>query len=350
MKRGFAIILGILAGIMLLLALAGQLVLQLTEAEMAYADRINQELLSQFTTVDSAVPLPENEGKPVRVCGKVEIVSFESDELEDELLGVRVMGLNLLREVEDRSGENCNAVLPGGLKITRAHQCSSRTGLECSLGGFSYQDALWSDVSVYDFEWWCTPYTDTFKSIRRDEMNPAPEVLQDAEWVEDDQCWSYRNGEVTVRAICFQPVVKNDGAAVVYGMQRGDRIVPYTCRIPQSWSVSSLLKSMPSPLYLDVLVAYDAGREPLRHREALEDVPGIYERVAQLEASWRDIASMAFWGSVGLIVLATLLALALLAVMLHFCLHRRVRPCMLYVGGGMLLLTLLNYWNAHWIW
>lgn len=113
MKRGFAIILGILAGIILLLALAGQLVLQLTEAEMAYADRINQELLSQFTTVDSAVPLPENEGKPVRVCGKVEIVSFESDELVDKLLGVRVMGLNLLREVEDRSGENCNAVLPG---------------------------------------------------------------------------------------------------------------------------------------------------------------------------------------------------------------------------------------------
>ena len=121
MKRGFAIILGILAGIMLLLALAGQLVLQLTEAEMAYADRINQELLSQFTTVDSAVPLPENEGKPVRVCGKVEIVSFESDELVDKLLGVRVMGLNLLREVEDRSGENCNAVLPGaGLGVKGA--------------------------------------------------------------------------------------------------------------------------------------------------------------------------------------------------------------------------------------
>ena len=42
--------------------------------------------------------------------------------------------------------------------------------------------------------------------------------------------------------------------------------------------------------------------------------------------------------------------LLLLAVQLRFCLRRRVWPCMLYVGGGMLLLTLLNYWNAHWIW
>ena len=42
--------------------------------------------------------------------------------------------------------------------------------------------------------------------------------------------------------------------------------------------------------------------------------------------------------------------LLLLAVELRFCLRRRVWPCMLYVGGGMLLLTLLNYWNAHWIW
>ena len=42
--------------------------------------------------------------------------------------------------------------------------------------------------------------------------------------------------------------------------------------------------------------------------------------------------------------------LLLLAVQLRFCLHHRVWPCMLYVGGGMLLLTLLKYWNAHWIW
>ena len=51
------------------------------------------------------------------------------------------------------------------------------------------------------------------------------------------------------------------------------------------------------------------------------------------------------------IILGTLAGLLLLlAVQLRFCLHRRVWPCMLYVGGGMLLLTLLKYWNAHWIW
>ena len=42
--------------------------------------------------------------------------------------------------------------------------------------------------------------------------------------------------------------------------------------------------------------------------------------------------------------------LGALAVQLRFCLRRRVWPSMLCVGGGMLLLTLLNYWNAHWIW
>ena len=41
--------------------------------------------------------------------------------------------------------------------------------------------------------------------------------------------------------------------------------------------------------------------------------------------------------------------LPLLAVTL-LCLRRRKARWMLYVGGGMLLLTALNIWNAHWIW
>ena len=39
----------------------------------------------------------------------------------------------------------------------------------------------------------------------------------------------------------------------------------------------------------------------------------------------------------------------LLAVTL-LCLRRRKARWMLYVGGGMLLLTALNIWNAHWVW
>ena len=50
------------------------------------------------------------------------------------------------------------------------------------------------------------------------------------------------------------------------------------------------------------------------------------------------------------IILGTLAGLLRLLAVTLLCKHRRVWPCMLYVGGGMLLLTLLNIWNAHWIW
>lgn len=50
------------------------------------------------------------------------------------------------------------------------------------------------------------------------------------------------------------------------------------------------------------------------------------------------------------IIFGALAGRLLLLALTLLCLRRRVWPCMLYVGGGMLLLTLLNYWNAHWIW
>ena len=50
------------------------------------------------------------------------------------------------------------------------------------------------------------------------------------------------------------------------------------------------------------------------------------------------------------IILGALAGLLPLLAVTLLCLRRRVWPCMLCVGGGMLLLTLLNYWNAHWIW
>lgn len=43
-------------------------------------------------------------------------------------------------------------------------------------------------------------------------------------------------------------------------------------------------------------------------------------------------------------------ARSLLGVMLRFCLRSRVWPSMLYVGGGMLLLTLLSNQDAFWVW
>lgn len=42
--------------------------------------------------------------------------------------------------------------------------------------------------------------------------------------------------------------------------------------------------------------------------------------------------------------------MVLLAVRRRCCQRRRVSPYVLYVGAGMLLLTLLGIWNAYWIW
>lgn len=50
------------------------------------------------------------------------------------------------------------------------------------------------------------------------------------------------------------------------------------------------------------------------------------------------------------IAAGTLLGMVLLAVRRRYSQRRRVTPYVLYVGAGMLLLTLLGIWNAFWIW
>lgn len=125
--------------------------------------------------MDRAAPLPENEGKPVRVCGKVEIVSCESNELVDELLGVRIKAFLLVREVESKSDDGTRAVpvLPGGLDIADCYRYAD-TILECRLGGFTYRDRTAMSCTV-------TPFIPGRRiPLRRDEMNPVPEVLQGA--------------------------------------------------------------------------------------------------------------------------------------------------------------------------
>ena len=42
--------------------------------------------------------------------------------------------------------------------------------------------------------------------------------------------------------------------------------------------------------------------------------------------------------------------MVLLAVRRRYSQRHRVSPYVLYVGAGMLLLTLLGIWNAFWIW
>lgn len=361
MKRELDSTLGTLAGLLLLLALGAQVLLHWCVAESAFADRVNRDIEQLFATVDSAAPLPENEGKPVRVCGEAEIVAAEMPEQEDELLGVRVKAIALSRGMKARNESGDleyvdEVVLPGGLEV-KSRELFFPAKLECRLGGFSYQDT-WPEEETWSF----APYCHQRRWLGRDEMNPVPGVLQGAEWVEKDHCWSYMDGKVTVCASCDQPVLGDGNAAAVYGMQRGDRIVPYPYSMPRAWSLYALcrwLAGEPLPRQVDVLLVYDVEMDPgcpaevrgsgdVLDRLLRASVGGVCGRLVPMgDATLRDLGELA---GLAVIVPGTLLAMVLLAVELRFCLRRRVWPCMLYVGGGMLLLTLLNYWNAHWIW
>ena len=361
MRRVFDTILGTLAGFLLLLALGAQVLLHWGVAGSAFADRVNRDIEQLFATVDSVAPLPENEGKPVRVCGEAEIVAAEMPEQVDELLGVRVKAIALSRGMKARNESGDleyvdEVVLPGGLEV-KSRELFSPAKLECRLGGFTYRDT-WPEEQTWSF----APYCHQRRWLGRDEMNPVPGVLQGAEWVEKDHCWSYMDGKVTVCASCDEPVLGDGNAAAVYGMQRGDRIVPYPYSMPRAWSLYALCRCLagePLPRQVDVLLVYEVQMDPgcpaevrgsgdVLDRLLRASVGGACGRLVPMgDATLRDLGELA---GLAVIVLGTLLAMVLLAVELRFCLRRRVWPCMLYVGGGMLLLTLLNYWNAHWIW
>ena len=355
MRRVFTIILGTLAGLLLLLALVGQVGLHRAVAEVAFANRVNRDICALFTTVDSAAPLPENEGKPVRVCGEAKVLSSEAEELVDELLGVRVKALYLTRAVEDSEGHPSTVPLCGRT-IKRYEAYNPSMKLTCSLGGFTFKDSVpYKEISEMTH-----PCLLRESPVRRDEMHPVPEVLQGAEWVEKDHCWSYMDGKATVSSRHMQAV--GGGDAVVYGMQQGNKIVPYPYRV-HSWSLWALWRRLSGdavPLCLNVALAYSDYADPHRYggtpwppgnrelsRMEVRGEYGYCGRLLPLENS-ESLGEMICVSGLA-IALGTLLGLPLLAVTL-LCLRRRKARWMLYVGGGMLLLTALNIWNAHWIW
>ncbi|MCQ2371361.1 MAG: hypothetical protein MJ058_04845 [Akkermansia sp.] len=327
MRRVYTIILGTLAGLLLLLALFCQIVANSNMALDAWLAHILKDLESQCVKVDSAAPLPENEGCLVSVRGTLRLVNCPV--LEDKLLGVRKRTVALDRwtllysdDVYDGHNPHQEKIeLPSGLKVQPLHQ---KAPADWTLGGFRIHwmgrgDSLFEGVGI--------PLA---------EMNPVPEVLQEA--TPNKMELSYA-GPMKLWATYSQ--MRETIETTFFGMQRGNEIVPYHYTIPRSHAVGPLLESIiwddetMSEEEIDIM-----GCDSL---DSLLDSVLPYRRDEKLSGIVYDFCIMLGVGG-------TLLAMLLLAVMLRFCLHRRVGPCMLYVGGGMLLLTLLNIWNAHWVW
>lgn len=118
------------------------------------------------------------------------------------------------------------------------------------------------------------------------------------------------------------------------GMQSGGRLVPYRYRVPHSYALGSLLQDYPDEV--EVLGAYSPYGD--------YDLPFDFPAATDLFSTRLNVSISAVCIAAG-----TLLGMVLLAVRRRYCQRRRVSPYVLYVGAGMLLLTLLGIWNAFWI-
>ena len=118
------------------------------------------------------------------------------------------------------------------------------------------------------------------------------------------------------------------------GMQSGGRLVPYRYRVPRSYALGSLLQDYPEEV--EMLGEYYPYSE--------EDWPFEFPINNNLFPKRVNVSVSAICIAAG-----TLLGMVLLAVRRRYCQRRRVSPYVLYVGAGMLLLTLLGIWNAYWI-
>lgn len=320
MRRFFTIALGALAGVLLLLALVFLAVSNHYMAKAALKCRAGADLGKLCVNVDSAAPLPENEGRLVRVEGRA--VPVDIPVLEDKLLGVRKQTPYLYREVSrtEQVAESTwsvlgDAVLPSGLHVEQ--QLQKMPG-EWQLGGFRVPCVL----SYWEWEESCPT-----RAVPQADMAPVPELLEGAAWDGELQAWVYGGGKVRISAR-YRPVPESVEMSVC-GMQQGNRIVPYRHVLPRSMAVSNLVMAF---------TEHSLPREESVLRSNVQEKGG-YE-----EGLFVAYALMEF------VLGCTLVAMLLLAVMLRRCLRRRAWPCMLCVGGGMLLLTLLNIWNATWMW
>ena len=118
------------------------------------------------------------------------------------------------------------------------------------------------------------------------------------------------------------------------GMQSGGRLVPYRYRVPRSYALGSLLQDYPDEV--EVLGAYSPYGD--------YDLPFDFPAATDLFSTRVNVSISAICTAAG-----TLAGMVLLAVRRRYCQRRRVSPYVLYVGAGMLLLTLLGIWNAYWI-
>lgn len=319
MRRFFTILLVILIGLLAALMLFCEAELNHSTARYIQSKTALTSLKEQLVEADERGPLAENEGRIVRVRGKARRVS-ELPVLRDELLGISVAASALSRDLtmEKREGRVSwispvySAELPSGMHLA-AQTTEKET--EWELGGFRFS------LSSRRLD------EEDRHIVLKEEMSPVPEVLQGAEWNEYGEAWSYNDGTLTVRAEYCAPPMEEE--MTICGRQEGNRLEPFTYPLPRSLALSAFVMSFTDhalPQEKELALGTDIPDEEIQG--------GFDEYVAA--------------NCMGLCVLL-LPVLLLLVVLLRVCQRRRVWPALLYTLGGVVLLTLLNTWNARWL-
>lgn len=323
MRRFFTILLVILIGLLAALILFCEAEFNYSVARYIQSKTALTSLKEQLVEADERGPLADNEGRIVRVSGTARRVS-ELPVLKDELLGISVAASSLSRDLtaEERTkrGESTlcimthpsSAELPSGMRLSAQ---TTEQATEWELGGFRF---CISSRRLDEKDRHIVP---------KEEMSPVPEVLQGAEWNEYGEAWSYNDGTLTVRAEYCAPPPEEE--MTICGRQVGNRLEPFSYPMPRSLALSAFVMSFTDhalPQEKEFPLGADIPEEELQG--------GFDEYVAA--------------NCMGLCVLL-LPVLLLLVVLLRVCQRRRVWPALLYTLGGVVLLTLLNTWNARWL-
>lgn len=315
MRRFFTILSVILISLLAALILFCEAEFNYSMARYSQSKTALKELKEQLAEADERGPLADNEGRIVRVSGTARRIS-ELPVLRDELLGISVAASSLTRELSIKESHCIDSVssaeLPSGLRIEKR---TMEKATEWELGGFRFN----IPSSRLEYNDW--------HPVTKERMSPVPEVLQGAEWNENGEAWSYNDGILRVRAKYCAPPQEEE--MTICGRQTGNRLEPFSYPMPHSLSLAAGVMSFTEhafPQEKELAIGTDI---------PYEEVQGGYDEY---------IAATCM----GLCVLL-LPVLLLLVVLLRVCQRRRVWFALLYTFGGVVLLTLLNIWNARWL-
>lgn len=320
MRRFFTILLGIGIGLLTALMVFAEAEYNHYMARCIQGKTALKALKEQITKADERGPLAENEGHIVRVCGKARRVS-ELPVLKDELLGISVAASSLSRDLtaEERTkrGESTlcvmthpsSAELPSGMRLSAQ---TTEQATEWEMGGFRFcLDSRWLDEEYRHV-------------VPKEQMSPVPAVMQGAEWNEYGEAWFYNDGTLKVRAEYCAPPQEEE--MTICGRQEENRLEPFSYPMPRSLALSAFVMS-----FTDHALPQEK-EFPLGADIPEEEVQGGFDEYVAANC-------------MGLCVLL-LPVLLLLVALLRVCQRRRVWPALLYTGVGVVLLTLLNHWNA----